>query len=484
MKLFPKLALMVSGLLLGTILSVSLSYYWAEQREIRQEAHREEQRVLQTLVHIAEEASLANDDLLLVKYARMLPKWNPAMESASVVDSQGRIVANSEPEMIGHANRDSAPKTASVLVLSQVVRMGAGQSGTASVSFSQERLEEALRARIERLQRRLRIVTGIGLLLSLAGCFAMAVSWTRPIKRLTKGAEQIGQGKWSLDLGEMDRRGDEVGFLAQSFQSMAVRLGELDRMKEDFVSSVTHELQSPLSAIESFLNLIDTKDESGMPPEELRDCHKRIRVNTQRLTRFVNDLLDVSALERGKVHLNSRPMDVGALAQEVLALFEFKLQEKRLSSHLECPENAPKALADIDKIRQVLINLVSNAMKFTPAGGHIEISVEDLPAKKQLRVCVTDTGIGIDPMDQLKIFSKFEQVQSAKQQVKGAKGTGLGLAICRELIQLHGGEIGVTSRWGHGSTFAFTLPAADVPPALDPPCQKERLPWETQALST
>ena len=117
------------------------------------------------------------------------------------------------------------------------------------------------------------------------------------------------------------------------------------------------------------------------------------------------------------------------------------------------------------------------------SGGHHRISVEDLPARKQLRVCVTDTGIGIDAMDQLKIFSKFEQVQSAKLKVKGAKGTGLGLAICRELIQLHGGEIGVTSRWGHGSTFYFTLPAADGPPAQAPPCQKERFPWETP-LST
>jgi two-component system, sensor histidine kinase ChiS len=93
----------------------------------------------------------------------------------------------------------------------------------------------------------------------------------------------------------------------------------------------------------------------------------------------------------------------------------------------------------------------------------VDISVEDLSPKKFLRICVTDTGMGISEKDQLKIFSKFEQVQDARAQIKGPKGTGLGLSICRELVQLHGGEIGVTSRLGQGSTFFFTLPAAEAP---------------------
>jgi signal transduction histidine kinase len=463
MKLFPKLALMVSGLLLGTILSVSLSYYWAEQREIRQEAHLEEQRVLQNLVHIAEEASLANDDLLLVKYVRMLPKWNSALVSASVVDPLGQIIAHSEPERIGHANVDIAPKTASLLVLSQGVRMGAALSGTASVNFSQERLEEALREHLRRLQRRLAMVTGIGLLLSLGGCFAMAISWTRPIKRLKHGAQQVGEGKWQLDLGPVMDRGDELGFLAKAFQEMALKLQELNQLKEDFVSSVTHELRSPLGAIESYLNLIDHERPQGIPESIMNDYLLRIRVNTQRLTRFINDLLDVAALERGKVDLQREAFDVRKAAREVLQLFEAKICEKKITCELEGPATLPKVWADADKVQQILINLFSNAMKFTPEGGHVDISVEDLSPKKFLRICVTDTGMGISEKDQLKIFSKFEQVQDARAQIKGPKGTGLGLSICRELVQLHGGEIGVTSRLGQGSTFFFTLPAAEAP---------------------
>lgn len=463
MKLFPKLALMVSGLLLGSILSVSLSYYWAEQREIRQEAHLEEQRVLQNLVHISEEGALANDDLLVVKYARMLPKWNPALVSASVVNPQGQIVAHSEPERIGHPNADAGPKTSSLLVLSQMVRMGAGQSGTASVSFSQERLEEALRGRLGRLRRRLVLVTGMALLLSLGGCFAMAVSWTRPIKRLKVGAQQVGEGKWQLDLGAVIDRGDELGFLAKAFQEMAIKLQELNQMKEDFVSAVTHELRSPLGAIESYLNLIDHERPQGIPEQTMGDYLQRIRVNTQRLTRFINDLLDVAALERGKIDLQREAFDVRKVAKDVLRLFEAKICEKKISCELDGPTTLPKAWADTDKVHQILVNLLSNALKFTPEGGHVVISAEDLSPKKFVRICVTDSGMGISEKDQLKIFSKFEQVPDARAQVKGPKGTGLGLSICRELVQLHGGEIGVSSRLGQGSTFYFTLPAAETP---------------------
>lgn len=466
MKLFAKLSLMVSGLLLGTILVLSLSYYWSEQREIRQQAQRDQERVLQNLAHIARESFLAGDDLLLVKYARLLPKWNPTMLSASVLGPDGQILAHTEPERIGQAGTLNPANTTTVLMLNQPLQMGSRLLGTVSVSFSQRKLDEVLQIRLAGLRRRLATVTVLGLLLSLAGCFLMALSWSRPIKRLVQGAEQIGQGKWILNLGPLLERRDELGLLAQAFEGMARKLQELDRMKEDFVSAVTHELRSPLGAIESFLNLIDHERADGISETSWNEYLTRIRVNTQRLTRFINDLLDVAALERGKVLLQCQAVNLAALVKDTLQLFEAKLCEKKLFVDLECPNDLPLAWADADKVQQVLINLVTNAMKFTPDGGHIEISLEDLSPKKMLRLCVTDTGIGISEKDQLKIFNKFEQVNAARAQIKGPKGTGLGLSICRELVQRQGGEIGVTSRLGQGSTFFFTLPMAEMPVAL------------------
>jgi signal transduction histidine kinase len=138
------------------------------------------------------------------------------------------------------------------------------------------------------------------------------------------------------------------------------------------------------------------------------------------------------------------------------------MEERQLTHEIQCPPFIPMAFADPEKIRQVLINLITNAIKFTPEKGHIQISVEPLAGKRQLRICVSDTGVGIAPEDQAKIFSKFEQVRSARQSVKGPKGTGLGLAISRSLIELHGGTLGVQSRLGEGSTFYFSLPATEI----------------------
>jgi signal transduction histidine kinase len=271
----------------------------------------------------------------------------------------------------------------------------------------------------------------------------------------------VGQGKYQLDLAATNRRRDELGFLSKAFQTMAEELQQLDRMKEDFVSAVTHELRSPLGAIESYLNLIHEELQDGISPSTWQTYMDRLRVNTRRLTRFVNDLLDVAALERGKVTLHEAPVNLAIFIQDVAAFYAAKIAERKLVCRIVVPETpVPEVRADPDKIRQVLVNLVSNAIKFTPEQGAIEIGVKALPQEKCVNVYVQDTGLGIAAEDQARIFNKFEQIRSARQNVKGPKGTGLGLSICRALIELHGGTIGVDSTPGEGSRFHFELPMA------------------------
>ena len=233
-------------------------------------------------------------------------------------------------------------------------------------------------------------------------------------------------------------------------------------MKEDFVSAVTHELRSPLGAIESYLNLINEEINEGITPSTWQTYMERLRINTlQRLTRFVNDLLDVAALERGKVKLERQPLNLAILIQDVVAFYAVKLSEKKLVCETKIPKiPLSNAWADPDKIRQVLVNLLSNAIKFTPENGCIELGVQDLPSEKRLRVYVKDSGLGIATEDQAKIFNKFEQVHAARQNIKGPKGTGLGLSICRALVELHGGILDVESQSGEGSCFLFPAPNA------------------------
>jgi signal transduction histidine kinase len=463
MKLFPKLALTVSGLLIGTTACLSLSFYFAERRAIRAEADQERHALLQNLVHIAQESFLTNDDLLLVKYTRWLQKWNPSLVSASVVSPRGEVLAHSEPSQIGKSVSLTPidPGRAEVLVLTQPVHLGNQWVATASASFSERQFEETVQNRLRELQRRLGLIAAGAVAAGLVISFCLALSWTRPIGSLAQAAGRVGQGKYQLDLAATNRRRDELGFLSKAFQTMAEELQQLDRMKEDFVSAVTHELRSPLGAIESYLNLIHEELQDGISPSTWQTYMDRLRVNTRRLTRFVNDLLDVAALERGKVTLHEAPVNLAIFIQDVAAFYAAKIAERKLVCRIVVPETpVPEVRADPDKIRQVLVNLVSNAIKFTPEQGAIEIGVKALPQEKCVNVYVQDTGLGIAAEDQARIFNKFEQIRSARQNVKGPKGTGLGLSICRALIELHGGTIGVDSTPGEGSRFHFELPMA------------------------
>src|SRR5439155_12621185 len=308
MKLFPKLALAVSTLLIGTTLCLSVSFYFAERRSIRAQADQERRALLQNLVHITQESFLTNDDLLLVKYTRWLQKWNPSLVSASVVSPQGEVLSHSEPSQIGKSVSPvvADPGRTEVLVLTQPVHLGNQWVATASAGFSERQFEETVQNRLRGLKRRLALIVAGAMATGLVISFWLALSWTRPIGALSQAAARIGQGKYQVDLASINRRHDELGFLSKAFQTMAEQLQQLDQMKEDFVSAVTHELRSPLGAIESYLNLIAQELHEGISTAAWENYLERLRINTQRLTRFVNDLLDVAALERGKIKLETQ----------------------------------------------------------------------------------------------------------------------------------------------------------------------------------
>ncbi len=462
MKLFPKLTLVISGLLIGTIFALCASFYLAERASIRAEADAERRVVLQNLAHITRESILTNDDLLLVKYTRWLQKWNPALTSLSVTSPQGRVLAHSEPRQIGSLNEKKGSadmSTGSLLVLSQAVHLAGRWVASVTAGFSAEKTADLMHVRLRGVKQRLASVAFGAVILGIIVSFLLAHSWTKPIQTLARVAEHIGKGEFRQNLSEPAARADELGSLAQSFQRMSKNLLELDAMKEDFVSAVTHELRSPLGAIESYLNLMREEMLPGTFSGSWPVYINRLQANTHRLTRFVNDLLDVGALERGKIELACSPLDVQPLIEEVITFYGPKLSEKSLLCVAPKPTPPlPKVWADADKVRQVLVNLLSNAIKFTPPGGSIGISLETAGA--MALVHVQDTGIGIPENDQKRIFKKFEQVAAARQTLKGPKGTGLGLALSKLLIEQHGGRMSVASRPGVGSTFTFTLPTS------------------------
>jgi len=233
------------------------------------------------------------------------------------------------------------------------------------------------------------------------------------------------------------------------------RLKDLDRLKSDFVSNVSHELRTPLTAIKGSVdNMLDGI--TGPLDDKQTRYLTRIKANTDRLGRLINDLLDLSRIEAGKVDLRPAYVSVPLLAREVADVLRTVAAEKLITLEVVCFDEEVKAWADRDKVTQVLMNLVGNALKFTPPHGRVTVTIETTEPE-WVKISVADTGTGIASDEADKIFDKFYQVAEANK--KKTKGTGLGLAICRALVEMHGGRIWFESELNKGSSFSFTLPA-------------------------
>lgn len=234
------------------------------------------------------------------------------------------------------------------------------------------------------------------------------------------------------------------------------QLQELDRMKDAFLSMVTHELRTPLTVISGIAEMLETGIYGSLTPSQ-EDNIRQITAQAARLRQLVNDLLDLSKMEAGMMKLRLEFHDPRALIDTVIGqLITFAAQAGVILVST-VPEGLPEVSCDGQRIDQVLVNLVTNAVKFTPNGGQVTFSAES--AGDFVVFCVSDTGKGI-PDDALpRIFDKFYQVQSSTES--GARGTGLGLAIVRHIVELHGGQVRVESLVGKGSRFCFTLPTRD-----------------------
>jgi len=246
---------------------------------------------------------------------------------------------------------------------------------------------------------------------------------------------------------------------------------EVDRMKTQFVSMVSHELRTPLTSIKGFTEMILDED-FGEINEEQREFLGIVEANADRLIALVNDLLDISRIESGRVELKLATADVDEMITIVVATMDHLIEEKSQTLEVVIDQNLPQLELDRDRIIQVLTNLVSNAYKYTQAGGHIRISVER--EGEFAGFAVADNGFGISEKDQEKLFTRFFRVDSELTREIG--GTGLGLNIVKTIIEMHGGEVALDSELGVGSTFSFTIPLL----AGDKPAVEEDVTQETQ----
>jgi signal transduction histidine kinase len=298
--------------------------------------------------------------------------------------------------------------------------------------------------------------TTFGVAVALAGLIAIWLTTTisQPVRDLESGMEAVAGGDFSYRLSIEPKRHDEFGRLAESYQTMAQQLKQLDQLKAEFVSVASHELKTPINVIIGYLQLMQENVYGELTPKQREIC-LTLASQAQALSRLVRQLLDVSRFEAGGGKLELRPMHLSPFLAELETTFRVLAIQRGVRFQVDRGSRLPDQVVwDEDRMSEVLGNLLSNAFMFTERGGRVELSV--VAANDSVQMKVRDSGAGIPPENVPFIFEKFFQADN--QQSASAKGTGLGLAIAKTIVGAHGGTISVESTLGSGTTFSLALP--------------------------
>jgi signal transduction histidine kinase len=305
------------------------------------------------------------------------------------------------------------------------------------------------------LRWRLLISTGVAAVVASAAGLLLSRALTRPIRQLTLAADEVARG--NLERQVPVRAADEIGRLGQAFNRMVAQLRATERMRTDFVSNVSHELRTPLTAIKG---LVETLRDGAVDDRQVRDRFlATMEDETDRLIRLVNDLLVLSKADSQALKLKRKPLDVRDLLERSVHKLAPQLEEKGILVEVSASDGPQLVLADADRIEQVLVNLLDNAIKYSPEKGWITVAIDDEGlAPEMVSIAVRDEGLGIPAGDLPRVFERFYRVDRARARDGG--GSGLGLSIAKAIVEAHGGEITLRSEEGQGTTVRFTLPRA------------------------
>lgn len=271
---------------------------------------------------------------------------------------------------------------------------------------------------------------------------------TEPVRALQEASRRLAAGSFERNVIRTTK--DEIGDLVDSFNNMTIALENLDRVRNDFIANVSHELRTPMTSIGGF---IDGIMDGVIPPEKHEYYLKIVRSEISRLSTLVNELLDIAKMQSGNMEFHFTVFDINVDIRNCIIKLEPLINDKELQVELDLDNEQENVYGDRNSLQRVLINLIQNAIKFTPKGGTIKVYTKRL--KDKVEVNVEDTGIGISKEDQAMIFERF--FKSDKSRSEDKKGTGLGLSIVKKILIAHDQDIKVDSSLGKGSKFTFTV---------------------------
>ena len=394
-----------------------------------------------------------------------------------------QFVAADEVELFARVRKDYEAFIAVVTQVIELVRSGNAAQGRELLGRAgplAERLERLtnelvnkaeadMLARIDEGQSAYRASRWLVLGFAIgAACLALGLGYSisrsliEPVQQIDARFGRIAAGDFAGEVAVLNR--DELGDLAENLNRMSAEIGRLyeqvavaNRNKSEFLANMSHELRTPLNAIIGFSEVLTEQmfgDVNDKQMEYLHDIHS----SGQHLLTLINDVLDLSKIEAGRMELELSCFDLGLLLDNSLTLVRERAQRQGISLTLEVSDGLEEWVADARKVKQVVVNLLSNAVKFTPSGGSVSLRARraDDGELARAEISVADTGVGIAPDEQALVFEEFRQASG--DYLRKTEGTGLGLSLAKRFVELHGGTIRIASARGAGATFTVALP--------------------------
>lgn len=459
MRIRAKTTLSALLLIVAVIAIAAADLMWAQRRDVARDYSRRMDLVLDGARRIATEAAVAGDDFMLFSYLKLLLREHPEIELAVV--TQG-----GSTEMIGKAQSDLLMRTIDV-----PPRSAGADATLIQLGFSKQALHRDIVEAQRDMAVRLIETASLALMFGGLGALWLGRTLSRPILELTQAAHEVEEGRLQAAVNARGR--DELGELSRQFNRMTAKIRGLLRFKNDLMSTMTHELNTPLGGIKSYLqHLLDGEPagdpaRSGAPAtaseensrrldaEGRRDAYRTMIEAVHHMELSIGNALELFKTD-SQPELQRREVELSQLIESSMRLLMPIARANDVGIEFELKGAVPPVPGDTELLRRVVLNLISNAVKFTPPGGHVQIVLARISG--QVRLSVIDSGPGLAPEDQERLFTEFYRAQGPDGRLRRIPGTGLGLVIAKRAVDLHQGRIWLDSTPGKGSAFHVSLP--------------------------
>jgi len=463
MTIRGKITLLVTALTTSVVLLIAANLAVVETTRAKTASGERMYTLTEGVLRIARESLKSHDELMLLSYLKFLMQEYPEIEVAEVSRAGHRSVLGAgRSELVYRTITLTEDNAASYRAASSDESLEASPAPlrdaippdtfTIKMGFSKTLLEQRIREIQLALWRKVSVIAAVGLLLGLAGSFWVGHLLGRPLAELAAAAKRVGEG--NLDTQVPVRGSDELAELSGRFNDMAGKIQDLVQFKEDLMSTLSHEMRTPLGGLKGFLQYLQSSPAARSPLEREKAYSTMLEAVNQMELSLTNALQLFRAGSRPAI--SREPVDLNDVVGEVIRLFTPAAQANGvLLSGLKAGKPFIVS-ADREILRRIVINLIANAVHYTPSGGTVRVILEEGP--ESVTFSVADTGPGIADADRRRIFDKFYRAAGTDGRPQRIPGSGLGLAIAKQAVDLHDGSIWVESELGKGSTFQVELP--------------------------